>query len=87
MEKAILKVEGTERDLQGELRELKDNLDKAILMITQVGDQYFNNYDPEDIEDTWKIIWEYSKNGTYIDIANDYMKEAINILDDIKGEV
>ena len=70
-------------ELSDELSEVKDKLDKAYLILTEMSNDYFEKYNCEDKEDCSAIIFEFPKNEKFANIAFDYVYEAKNIIDEL----
>ena len=71
-------------ELSDELSEVKDKLDKAYLILTEMSNDYFEKYNCEDKEDCSAIIFEFPKNEKFANIAFDYVYEAKNIIDKLE---
>ena len=71
-------------ELSDELLEVKDKLDKAHLVLTEILNDYFEEYNCKDEEDCSAIVWEFPRNKKFANIAFDYVYEAKNIIDKLE---
>ncbi|MPM25785.1 hypothetical protein SDC9_72285 [bioreactor metagenome] len=70
-------------ELSDEIIKVKDRLDKAHLLLEEITDEYFDEYDIKDEEDCSAIIWEFSRNAKRANIIFDYVNGAIDIIDEL----
>jgi hypothetical protein len=68
-------------ELEEEIANMQLALDKAKAMMTDVVDNYFGAYsDPKDHEEILCIAQSFRRNGTYAQIAMDYLYQASDMV-------
>lgn len=73
-------------ELSDEILEVKDKLDKAQLILSEMLSEYFNKFNTGNIEDHLGILWEFTRNQTLANIIDDYVSDAKDILDELKAK-
>lgn len=74
-------------ELSDEIYKVKDKLDKANLIVTEMLGEYFEKFDAQDKDGQTSIIWEFSRNKTFAHIIDDYIYGAKDIINELKARI
>lgn len=68
-------------ELSDEISELGQKINRAQLLIGDVTDRYFNEYDSSKKEDVWKILYEFNRYREFSGMVLDYIAESSKLID------
>ncbi|MGI6588037.1 MAG: hypothetical protein ACOX2N_04500 [Peptococcia bacterium] len=74
-------------ELSDEIWDIKDNLEKACLLLQEMLEEYFEKYDKGNEEDRFCICHDYSRYGIFAEMVADYAFDAKENVKALKARV
>lgn len=77
-------IEQAVKTLSDEVWEIQDKLEKSMILIQEITDEYFLKYDRDKEEDRTFMSWEFPRYRIYSEMIFDYVHAAKSKVDELK---